>query len=432
MRVIVCEMKKIWNIKILGIVAAICVIYFFLFMYTWVANYPRGTWFNTIDFAHHLTEMYGPTLEQDDFEDFLRYRDSIIADLDTAIAANAVFAAAGINNWQDYEDALYDFTAQYSYLSQEEIRAHFALRDEFFVIDGRLILGNVVNFARMTIPTHHKLGMAYSRMRSFDLIVAVYNTNVIRDDGMTSIDAVMQPAFLVDDGTMIPPRWNAAQIRRLEAIRDSGELTSIIAQDTIIHTTEYGMRLAILVVLATLILVAPLIVTDQAGKVHWLQYSSKAGRGVFKKQFIAVMLSAVGITTILVVVFAGVFSVNGTWAFWNNGINSFMSWRYHWLSITYGQFSLLIVGIMYLLSLGAAAFAFVFSRFSRHMIRLIFKLIPFFISALLLAYWVLGHFLCVFNVGDMVAQMLMLMVSLILGILIAIAVIFTEQRVELR
>ncbi|HWQ41529.1 MAG TPA: hypothetical protein VN456_05780 [Desulfosporosinus sp.] len=43
------------------------------------------------------------------------------------------------------------------------------------------------------------------------------------------------------------------------------------------------------------------------------------------KQLIAVILSAFLLTTALLMVFGAVYSTNGTWPFWNNGLTSFLN-----------------------------------------------------------------------------------------------------------
>ena len=431
MRIILGELKKIWTLKIIGIIVAISVVFFLLFMRTWVTQYPRGTWFSTVDWAHHLTELYGATLEREDFYEFLRYREALVAELDAAIATNAVFAYAGISNYAEYEAFVYDFSMRHESLTAEERNLLYAVLDQWFTVDGQLIWEGAIRIDRMTIPSHHRLGLAFSGLQSFDLIIAMYTSGVLRESGMAQIDMIMQPSINIADGTIIQ-RHNQRQIRRLEEIRDSGELASIIDGEVVHYTAEYGARLAMLVILATLILVAPLIVTDRASKVHWLQYASRQGRGIFARQFAAVLISAVGIATIFIAIFAGVFSVNGTWVFWNSGINSFMGIRYYWLSITYGQYVLLMVGIIYLLSLAAAAFTFVLSRFSQHMVRLVFKLVPFLVAALIFTNWVLGHFLNVSNGGDAATQALMLIALCVVGLLLSAIVVRTEKWIELK
>ncbi|MCL2527691.1 MAG: hypothetical protein FWE42_04650 [Defluviitaleaceae bacterium] len=391
MRVVAGELKKIWNIRILGIITLLCLMYFLIFMLTLVTSSPRGTWFNIADFAHHLTEVYGTTLEPHDFEDFLQYRGVIVAELDEAISENPTFADAGIYNFHDYLEFAEDFSARMPTLTDAEISRYNNLLNEWFVVDGRLNH----DISRAAIPSHHSLGVAYSRMQSYEHVVGLYRANVIRDIHITLVDVLLQPVYCAITGVEAPGRFSERQIRRLEEIRDSGELVNIIDNYVVTHTSAYGLRLAILIILVTLILVSPLIVTDRVARVNALQYSSKQGRSVIITQFIAIIISALGMTTIFVIIFSGIFSVKGTWVFWNNGINSFMNHTMYWLSITYGQYVLLMIAVIYVLSIISAAAGFIISWFSKNNASLVFKLTPLFIAGAFLAHRVLHDFLSI-------------------------------------
>jgi len=130
--------------------------------------------------------------------------------------------------------------------------------------------------------------------------------------------------------------------------------------------------------LAVLVFVSPLIVTDRAKNVHLLQYTAKHGRKILKEQLITVILSAFLLTTALLLVFGTIYSTNGAWPFWNNGLTSFLNLivTFFWFDITYGQYIAIYIALLYVLCLGAAAIAFMLSRFSQNLIALIFKLIP--------------------------------------------------------
>jgi len=85
------------------------------------------------------------------------------------------------------------------------------------------------------------------------------------------------------------------------------------------------------------------------------------------------------VTTLLILVFGGIYSVNSTYLFWNANINSGLNTgNYSVFSMTYGQWVMAMIALMYILSLGISMLAFVLSRFSRNMITLIMKLIPLF------------------------------------------------------
>lgn len=394
----------------LVIIAALCVVYFVASLHDWIRIYPRGTWFSMVDIAHHLTEHYGAALEKEEFESFLAHRETIVAELDIFVQSNALFTAMGIFSFDDLEAERRQLGARYDTLSDKE-------RSQFWNIS--LELGYIVRTEIYgDLESENETPEAYLRLRRLDDAVSLYRRNIL---GESSIDLFMARAPL-----------NVREYQRLTEIRNSGELLSIMAFDTIWHTWRYTRYLAIIVILSTLILVSPLVTADRANRVNWLQYSSKQGRNILKKQYIAVLLSAGGMTTILASVFMGIFVIaTETYVFWNNGINSFLTHTFHWLFITFGQYMLLMIGLMYALSIGAATFAFVLSRFSQNMIKLLFKVIPFFVAVLILSNWIFDNFLAIYVGGNVLAQISSLLVLLIFGNAIALVVLYREKRVEL-
>ena len=415
MRVIIGELKKIWNIKILMIIAILGVL-FGIAMNGYIVAYPRGTWFFDVDFAHLLTEKYGTTLEQPDFEDFLNYEEVIIREVDEFVASRQVFIDAGIFTFADFL-AFRDETGQlYETLTDEEAKQRVMITGEMGYTT-RLRDGTDIRV------NPYEPSVAYTKWISFHNVVGAYQRSVLRDSQWgAAVDNFIEGAPL-----------NERELQRAIEIRDSGELKNIMSYWAMFHTWRYARQLGILVILATLILVSQLITTDRANRVNWLQYSSKQGRSIFKKQFVAVLISSIAMTTLLIAIFAGMYGARtDVHELWNNGINSFLNFnRFYWLPITFGEYILLTFGVMYLLSIGAAAFAFVMSRFSSNKIRLMFKIVPFFIAANMLSNWILSEFLEIYVGGDWVMQLSAAAVMLLVGILIAMFVLRREKRVEL-
>ena len=167
----------------------------------------------------------------------------------------------------------------------------------------------------------------------------------------------------------------------------NGEHHSILSYWTYSFTERYIVYFSVLLMLSVLILVSPLLTSDRHRGIHYLQYSSGRGREIMGSQLAATLLSAFALTTLLILIFGWIFSLNGTGLFWNNYINSdFNVGVYTVFKMTYGEWVVSAVLLMYVLALSASVLAFILSRFSGNLITLIMKLIP--------AFAVLG-FLCV-------------------------------------
>jgi len=266
MRIILNELKKIWNIKIIAVAAVLCLLYFAVFMSGYIGMYQHSvnTWFGNINLAHYLTEKYGATLEPDEFEDFLNYREVIIAELNSFMESRPVFAEAGIFTYDEYLDFAYG--GDWETLSDEELNLRHTLILEWG--------GSLRTIDGDELRSEHETPLASMKIFSYGNVVSFYKSNVLMESEWGShIDSFMAHNPLSE-----------REVRRLEEIRDSGELRSILDHQTIRETGDYARSLGVLVVLATLILVSPLIAGDRANRVNWLQYSSRQGRSILIKR----------------------------------------------------------------------------------------------------------------------------------------------------
>lgn len=145
-------------------------------------------------------------------------------------------------------------------------------------------------------------------------------------------------------------------------------------------TMNYIGHLAILVVLLTLILTAPVVLRDRMKNMHFLQYTSKNGRKIIGQQFKAVLVSGLVLTTICIGLFGGLILRNDLLVFWNSPVHSFLNVAMQNIlfDLTFGEYLSLSVIFIYLLNVSVTILTFVISRFSQNMITLIMKLVPIF------------------------------------------------------
>jgi len=327
------EMKKIWNPKILLVIALLCTLYYSIFLSFHIEHFPNGhPMTEDVGYSMELLQRYGLTLEEDEYAEFVQEtRAKLIAEMEMHIQSNPVFAAAGIFSYEDYER-----------------------------LRGRDQLTEAENIAYWTLLGEES-GFARFKMQALEWIESHYH----------HYPQYTWPILMSEAA-------NQKERDRLAAIMETGEYRNIMNWHVYENTVAYSVNLAILSVLAVLTLVSPLIVTDRARNVHLLQYTAKQGRSILQKQLAAVLLSAFLLTTLLLVVFGAIYATNGTWVFWNSGLTSFLNSYTFWFEMTYGQYLVIYIVLLYVLCLGTAALAFVLSRLSRNLITLILKIIPVF------------------------------------------------------
>jgi hypothetical protein len=342
-----------------------------------------------IEFAEELVKRYGTSVTPEQFAKFAaEERAAFIAEAERYIASMPIFAEAGIYNYSDYEALHADpFEREYTQVESDAIWT---------------LLGEECDY----------LGFRLNAIAEFEEYYGYRESDI------------------ADKGGYFYENFSEKEQARLKAQFANGEHHSVLSYWTFDVTNDYARYFSILLMLSVLILIAPLIISDRHSKVHYLQYSSKYGRKILHSQFVAVLISAFALTTILVLIFGRIFSVNGSVIFWNSYLISAFNMKDPALSITYGGWVIVMVGLMYVLALGVTTIAFIISRFSRNMIELVVKLLPVFAAMIFLCAAVFGN---LFLIGNAVYQGLKIVgaevyVSAAFAILAFAAAIFVMRR----
>ncbi|MDR7855856.1 hypothetical protein [Tissierella sp.] len=343
MRVIINEIKKIWNIKLLLVAIIISGLFYTIFMSNYITYFKTGhSITEETEYAMEMTNNYGATITDGEFSNFMEEREALISEAEEYINALPIFAEVGIYNFEDYE-RVHDKGDT----SERETEAVWTL------------LGEEGNFVRFQLQALDSIEERYYNYPKYTL-----------DNALNSEDTPKK------------------ELVRLQEIKEKEEYRNIMDVYSFENTVSYSIYLAILTILITLVLVSPLIVNDRSSNIHLLQYSSKNGRRILSQQLISIIISAFMVTTLSVLIFGAIYTINNTFVFWNNGLTSFLNVAvdFFWFDLTYGQYIIFYILLLYILSIGLAMVAFGISRFSQNLIALIMKLIPVFGVFCLISY----------------------------------------------
>jgi len=107
-----------------------------------------------------------------------------------------------------------------------------------------------------------------------------------------------------------------------------------------------------------------------------LQYSSKIGRRIFRLQFAATAISALVLSLLLIAAAYIPFLAAGAGMYWNTHIMSLSGHGMQLYNTTFGQYTLILAGMILALSVGTACFAFILARFSTNIVALLIKTVP--------------------------------------------------------
>ncbi|OWR31181.1 hypothetical protein CDO73_08575 [Saccharibacillus sp. O23] len=361
MRLFLYELKKIWNWRVLILIAGFAVLIWFSILkgnmetYRTVSDYGG----NFGPYQREMFEKYGPTLEPEELADYdiAGKMAALENELDAWIAKDPLFVQNGISTYAGYEN----FRDQNRDSMDEKERAAF---DEITMqMDIKLSLDDLWNDPKK------RFASPYIRMTMLGNLNATY-TDYERNIGYYLM--YEKHPVLIEAARQVLAKHNNSLV--------PDNLGGVVSG----HFTVVGVS----VILATLLLVSPSLNRDRARGIHLLQYSSAAGRRILWMQWAAVWVSACVFSLIAVAVsavplltadisdYAGVsmlFMVNGSIAI-----------PYE---ITFAQYALLLVGMSMLLSIAAACFAFVLAKFSSNIMAAVLKIVP-----LGLAFWALYLF----------------------------------------
>jgi hypothetical protein len=391
MRIIWNELKKIWNLKIVLVVAAFCAMYFAAAMLSDIRvvqrDHPAAE-----DFALclELTQKYGTKLEPGEFDAFYAEKyATFVVQANEIIARDAEAQAMGVMNYADLV----------------EQRNHTEYwRESDSEITDRLYNAPENGYALYKIDALNNLKANYY----------LYLDDEIKE-------------------SVLGGATNELVSARLHAKYDAGERLGIIPWVISSYLNSYNRNLSRMLVFAMLILLLPLITSDRLRGVQTLQYTTKMGRRVLGRQFAAMMLSSVLLTTVLVLAFGGLYLTTGAGAFWNNSYSSFNSLILTTMPLTFGQYLMILAGMLYLWGLALSAFAFVLSRFCGNYIPLIAGGIVVVVASLILSNnWVfrfpLNNFLYEINLALFEPMLCGLLLAA--GVVAAVGVIRRERRVD--
>jgi hypothetical protein len=339
------ELKKIWQPATLLIVAVLSFLYYFLFISFDIEIFPNGhPATEDVAFSKELLQRYGSAPGEEQVHAFIQERrEQYQAEAEKWIAGDPAFAGVGIHNYADYLAA------------KERPDLEEAVFDVIWTLYG------------------DKVDFVGFKLQSIDYLETRH------DNYLTSTWPSLKQEAATD-----------YEHQRLEQIKETGEYRQVLSSWVYDNTLKVMVYFSMLVVLATLALLAPLIVRDHSRQMRLLQYSSRLGRRLIRQQLAAVILSSIILTTFLLAVMGLIYSSNDTWMFWNSGLSSYLNSYFHLLPLTYGQYILVYIAILYAISIGSAMTAFVLSRFSQNIITLVIKLIPAFAALGLLCYSVIS------------------------------------------
>ncbi len=170
----------------------------------------------------------------------------------------------------------------------------------------------------------------------------------------------------------------SAEAARFRELMSGDDINSTIPGS--VSTTVYKMAGlgTLMIVLSVFILLAPVITADNFSGTSLLQYTSKTGRSILKKQFAAYLLAAAFLTAVqLAVMFISLY-LSSAGAFFDCKLVDFQGFIFNlsWFKGTLIQYLAVVAGLICLLTCACTTAVFLISKSGKNYISLLLKGLP--------------------------------------------------------
>ncbi|MGG5461294.1 hypothetical protein [Clostridium sp. B9] len=322
---IINEIKKLFTIKSLIILGLISFIIWNLCIEFRLEYFPNG-YPETTDLrvSEHLLEKYGTTLDDDELEDFKEETSLLEKDADEYLLNDKDAQALGIKSYKEFKKASDEDMGKDERISNLRSKIMFE--------------GN---------------GYLFWELGSRERVLDQYSKDIGYNFSL-----------------------EGKEKERANEIQKSDQAMSVLDECVIDNYKELMYYFLLLVVITVAFVISPIFLRDNKNKVNFLQYSSITGRGLAKKKVIAAMITTFLMTTIELIILFGFYVQNNTLKFWECSINSKLNWGIYWFDLTFGEYVIISIILMYMIAFLVASISLFVSTKVKNYVALIGVQIP--------------------------------------------------------
>lgn len=321
MRLIINEVKKLLNIKSIITLGILFYIIWSIFISFHIEYFPNGNpQTQEFEASEIMLREYGETIDENEMMDFKEKTELLYKEADQYILAEEYCISLGLETYKEFKNLWSETWGEDEKLEEIHSRLFFEQEetDVFWDLEAR-----------------EDLISRYEDKEDW--------TNGFID---TSDERALNRAkeILNDEGINSP-------------------LNYIIFE----NYNDLISNFSIIIVISVAFVISYLFIKDSRNKVNYLQYSSKVGRDLVNKKIVAGFIVSFIVVTIEIILFFLIYSKNNSLQFWNCSINSVFVNEKLWLDFTFGQYILLSVMLMYIVTFSVASLSmFVSSKVSSY------------------------------------------------------------------
>lgn len=329
MRLLLQELKKIWNPVIVIIIMVFGLIYYVLFSSFYIQYYINGSENQAaFDLASEWSQKYENTLEYDEYEEIVQQ----LEDEKLQFADQLKDIPLAVDN---------------SITTYEEFRA---FENEYF---DRISDGKVEPDTERTKWT------------------IINNSNLFR---IQSIEQTIRDYKLKLEHNLsdfFNGEHTDAEAERLIELNQSAIKFGYIPSGILDSTTGLTISFMFWVMISVIILLSPTIVRDRLNRIQNLQFSSFTGRKILFAQIKASLASAAILTVLNCLIYGVLLISKGALV-----LKDFYLYSHEyvpWFDWTYGTYLLVLAGMALIVGMMTGGFTVFLSRYSRNYIGMLIK-----------------------------------------------------------
>ncbi|MGM9922920.1 MAG: hypothetical protein ACI35R_01570 [Bacillus sp. (in: firmicutes)] len=325
MQIIINEIKKILNRKMILLLFLVNAILYFLLINFHIEYFPNGRpALDSYNIGIEMIEKYGTGMDEAEMADFKKTYDNQVKEADQLLQSRKEFRDVGIRSYEEFRNMEIENREQHTL-------RHKILFDE-------------------------KVDMFWELQERERLIES-------HDQNKEIIDTAISEASM-------------GQKERLEEIKVN-ESFYVYPETAFENFKEFILSVAIAIIISVVLVISPIFIRDRSRQLIDLQYTAKTGRLLYKKKAIAGVLSTLTVITALLAVYFSIYSLNNTAMFFPVPIYTFIGiGDYYWYDLSFIQYIMLTVIAIYILGIAFALLAMSFSTIAPNFIALIGIQIP--------------------------------------------------------
>ncbi|WP_297632176.1 hypothetical protein [uncultured Clostridium sp.] len=313
MRIILNEIKKIFNLKSLIIGLIISIIMFGVFSAYFIKNFPDGQPAGCdLEMMKELRMKYGTTLNTEEEKElgstYLKEKEN---EADQYIQNHKEAQRLGVTSYKGIRKHLAELKEKNENDEIEQLYFKMSFEEdsqELWNMQG-------INYVNEVLTFNSRYNTDYKEKKKIDRFNEIANREV-----------------------------------------------SLITEIVIDNFDSYIEGVGAIVIFLIMFFLGTVFIKDRKEKVDYIQYTSKIGREITKKKIVAAMISALLITTTTIAISMIVYFVKcGTTEFFNVDINSVFNKEYI-IDITYLQFIILKIIIIYVIGIITAIVTLIISK----------------------------------------------------------------------